>query len=161
MRYDKQCRHLSATGITFETWEQPPRLFFSANVPQAVVHCPSLSCVGLLISLSWRRLERFCKFVTELPVFLQPLSFLFTQNEAVDVGEELVRGHRGDEAFPVHAELVQQHHAEVQPGDFEHLSAKKKKKYIYIYKISNHSADGTVLLVQVGDSVFATLERVL
>lgn len=30
-----------------------------------------------------------------------------------------------------------------------------------MYKISNQSLDGTAVLVQVGDSVFATLEQVL
>lgn len=88
-----------------------------------LVGCPSSSCVSNtdeLITVATR--EVFIKLVTEVSVEFQPLSFLFIQQKAIDVGEKLIRRHRGNEALSVHPELIQQHHAEVESGDSEHLS---------------------------------------
>lgn len=65
---------------------------------------------------------------------LQPLSLLFVQQEAIDVGEQLFRRQRGNEALSIHSELVQQHHAEVGPGDSEHLSAERHKSAVSLLK---------------------------
>lgn len=75
------------------------------------------------MSLSLWQLERFIKLITEVPVELQPLSFLFIQQEAIDVREQLIWRHRCNEAFSIPSELVQQHHAEVRSGDSERLPA--------------------------------------
>lgn len=66
------------------------------------------------------------QFVTKVSVELEPLPLLFIQQEVVDVGEELLRQQRGDEALPVGSALIQQHHAEVRPGDPEGLPAEKQ-----------------------------------
>lgn len=77
------------------------------------------------MSLSLWQPERFIKLVTEVPEDLQPLSLHLIQQEAVDVGEQLVRRHRVDEALSVRSEVVQQQHAEVISGDSEYLSVEK------------------------------------
>lgn len=74
--------------------------------------------------------EGFIKLVTEVSVELEPLSFLFIQQKAVNIREQLVRRHWGDEALSVHPQLVQQHHAEVGSGDSECLSAEKQEAAI-------------------------------
>lgn len=76
----------------------------------------------------------FIKLVTEVSVALQFLSFLFIQQEAVDVGEELIRRHWGDEALSVQPEIVQQHHAEVGSGDSECLSTERHKSALGLLK---------------------------
>ena len=78
------------------------------------------------MSLSLWQPERLIELIAEVSVELQPLSLLLVQQEAVDVGEQLVRRHRGDEALAVQPQLVQQHHAEVEPGDSEDVSAEKR-----------------------------------
>lgn len=85
------------------------------------------------MSLSLWQPERFIKLVTEVSVELQPLSFLFVQQEAINVGEQLVRRHRGNEALSVQSELVQQHHAEVESGDSECLSTGRHKPPIWYH----------------------------
>lgn len=69
--------------------------------------------------------RRSIQLVAEVSVELEPLPLFFVQQDVVGVGEELLRRHRGDEALAVGAALVQQHHAEVRPGDPEGLSAEK------------------------------------
>lgn len=90
--------------------------------PDLVSVCLFICSILLLLMLPWRP-ERVIRLVTEIGVELQPLPFLLVQHEAVDVGEELVRRYRHDEALSVQSQLVQQHHAEVGPGDPEHLPA--------------------------------------
>lgn len=99
--------------ITFEHEELP--LFPPDALLDLVSGCLSflILCLVILMSLSLWQPERFIKLVTEVPVELQPLSLLFIQQEAIDVGEKLIGCHRGDEALSVQSELVQQQHAEV------------------------------------------------
>ena len=61
----------------------------------------------------------------EVSVYFQPVSFLLVQQEVIDIGEEFVRGHGGDEPLAVHSVFVQNQHAEVGPGDPEGLSARE------------------------------------
>lgn len=56
---------------------------------------------------------------------LQLLAFLLIQQEAVDVGEQLLLRYGSNEAFTVQPQLIQQHHAEVGSGDSEGLSEEK------------------------------------
>lgn len=83
------------------------------------------------MGLSLWQPQSFIKLVTEISVELQPLSFLLIQQEAVDVGEQFIWRHRGYETLPVHSEFVQQHHAEVESGDSEYLSAEKHHTEIW------------------------------
>lgn len=82
------------------------------------------------MSLSLWQPERFIRLVTEVSVELQPLSFFFVQQEAIDVREQLIRRHRGYKALSVQSELVHQHHAEVGSGDSECLSTERHKPAI-------------------------------
>lgn len=90
--------------ITFEHEELPSCPLSPPNVPPDLLPgCLSflILCLVILMSLSLWQPERFIELVTEFPVVLQPLSLLFIQQEAIDVGEQLVRRHRGDEALSV------------------------------------------------------------
>lgn len=91
-----------------------------------------LHCVLVVMSLLLWQTQRFIKLFTEVSVELQPLPFLFIQQEAVDVGEQLIWAHGGDEALPVHTKLVQEHHAEVGSRYSECLSVEKHNEgYLY------------------------------
>lgn len=110
------------------TWELLSCPLFSPNVHLDLVSrlvVISHLVFAILMSLSLWQPEWFTKLVTEVSVELQPLSFFFIQEEAIDVGEQLFWCHRGDEALSVQSELVQQHHAEVGSGDSEHLSTER------------------------------------
>lgn len=116
--------------ITFEHENSLPVSFSPPNVPQDLVSWLIVLLhlvLVILMRLSLWQPERFIKLVTEVSVEFQPLSLLFIQQEAIDVGVQLIRRHRGDEALSVQSALVQQHHAEVGSGDSEYLSAKKSK----------------------------------
>jgi len=91
-----------------------------------LVVCPSSFCLSKtddFIYVAARRL------FAEISVELQLLPFLLIQQEAVYVGEELIRRYRGNEAFSVHSTLVQQQHAEVGSGDSEYLPAEKRNTH--------------------------------
>lgn len=81
----------------------------------------------ILIDLSLWQPERLIKLVTEISFEFQLVSFLFIEQEAIDVGEQLIWCHRGNEALPVQSEVIQQHHAEVESGDSKGLSEKRDK----------------------------------
>lgn len=78
-------------------------------------------------ALLWQR-QRFIKLVTEIAAELQFLPFLFVQQETVDVGEQLIWTHGGNEALSVQTKLIQEHHAEVASGYSECLSVEKPNK---------------------------------
>lgn len=52
--------------------------------------CPSSSCVSNTDEYQRGNQSAFIKLITEVSVELEPLTFLFVQQEAIDVGEELI-----------------------------------------------------------------------